>query len=569
MNPPPVTACTIRSLALLMLTFGQACDDHNPPATPTSAWDAESHEAAPVPVDELGEPPYMLDLAREIHGFAGIYLEPGTDRIVIAMSETEAAAFSSARQAVLARLARPTGSPPMPEGRALQFVERAVEYSFIDLARHRARLRPRIFAIPGVGSLEVDEEFNRIKIGLLDSSARKAVEQLTNDLAVPAGMISFSATSAVDELYLPVNEASMSQHPDSGTLRARTERLTAGYRVQAVPERYCTLGFTAVPERSRVELFVSASHCSQTRWSTDGGIWFQPAFNLATHDDYSVGDEMLDPEPHDCLRNEWVQRCRHSEATVVAVDTTPPYRIPPIALGQIARTTERVDCNDCSASVQIHEYDKSMTITDVRVDRGGMVGEILDKVGHQTGWTYGRVSSTCVDYTTVDEFETVVYILCNDLVRTAADNGDSGAPVFKYYEDNTAELVGMLWGKIANVNLAIVSPYVQIQKDFAELLAPLRIVDPGLWASVHGPTLVGPDVECTWTATYGDLDPFATVHWIEGLVGIGDMITGTISESGPLVAWTRDAIGRGIWGGLMITVSDTVTECSTGGPGLP
>ena len=245
MKTPTIVDWTFRSLVLSSLLFSQACLDDDP-AGPRR--DADTSEAAPVPLEELGESSLILDLAREIPGFAGVFYEPGGDRIVISMTGTNRAAFPVARQAVSARLAADVSSPfnaPPP----VEFVERVVEYLFVELARHRARLRPRLFAIPEVVGLHVDEEFNRIGVGLENPSARAAVLDVAMELAVPVKMLSFSVESPIRELrmssrttYLPL----ASQNTLQTIITIPDTKLRGGYGVKALGGGYCTLGFTAI-----------------------------------------------------------------------------------------------------------------------------------------------------------------------------------------------------------------------------------------------------------------------------------------------------------------------------------
>ena len=124
--------------------------------------------------------------------------EPGGEQLVIAMTEANLAGFPPARQAVLSHLAADVSGASMADIPHIDFVERVGESSFIELARHRARLRPALFGIPEVVSLGVDEEFNRISIGLEDLSARTAVLGAAVELAVPAEILFFSKASPIE-----------------------------------------------------------------------------------------------------------------------------------------------------------------------------------------------------------------------------------------------------------------------------------------------------------------------------------------------------------------------------------
>lgn len=154
---------TSGSIALALLILSHGCIDDDP-AEPPRAGDVDAVEAAPG-FQDLGESQLMLDLAQEIPGFGGLYYEPGGERLVITMTEATRAGFPAARQAVIRHLAADVAGASRADIPRMDFVERVVGFSFIELARYRARLRPALFGIPEVVSLAVDEEFNRISIG--------------------------------------------------------------------------------------------------------------------------------------------------------------------------------------------------------------------------------------------------------------------------------------------------------------------------------------------------------------------------------------------------------------------
>ena len=248
---------THKSTLLALVLFSQACADPNPAeieeARDQMIWDAVSAQA-----EQLGEDPYRVALAHRIPGFGGIYYDPpGSDRIVIAIAGTATADFAKAEEAardyLMARV-----DPPAPYARPVAFVRRPVKYSFMELARHRARLGPHAFGIEGVVSLDVVESANRIAIGVSDESARAAVRDLARDLEMPLAMLSFHEESPAVRSYArltgPVPEG----------------KLQGGYEIDDEgPGGACTLGFTALGVHSGVVdpaqwFFVTNSHCSVT-----------------------------------------------------------------------------------------------------------------------------------------------------------------------------------------------------------------------------------------------------------------------------------------------------------------
>lgn len=402
-------------------------------------------------IGELGEDPHMLELAQEIPGFGGYWYEyesapasgaagadrrPHGGRLVIALTGAGSGSFPEARRAILAKLAEPREPPP-------EVVERLVEYSFIELARHRARLRV-LFSVAEVVSLGVDEEINRVGIGLEDPSATAAVLALITDLDVPVEVVSFSHESRVKMQSGLLRESSphLSLSGLSGTLQGPVPdgELRGGYQVEAEGGILCTLGFTALRANGD-ESFVSNSHCSATPYVVDRGVWGQPDTGNR------VGVEVADPPARSCWKRcgfyPCKRKCRDSDASLMAVDAGVS-----IWLARIGKTSTWLrDCtlnpSDVSTpycSIAVDPLNPTLRIASTR-SRSSR-GDALDKMGSATGWTWGNVTGTCDDV----RGETGVVIECADEVDFPLSWGDSGAPVFRYLSFNRVELRGIVFG---------------------------------------------------------------------------------------------------------------------------
>jgi len=99
-------------------------------------------------------------------------------------------------------------------------------------------------------------------------------------------------------------------------------------------------------------------------------------------------------------------------------------------------------------------------------------GTLVDKVGKRSGWTRGPITNTCTDVNVVEvdaagnQNETDITMLCQTLVATVAQPGDSGAPVFEYYTGYDAgNFAGILWGANINFDSMVFSPIDGIEKD--------------------------------------------------------------------------------------------------------
>lgn len=150
-----------------------ACIDNDP----AGAGPRIQRSSAVQSTDSIAEDPPMLAIARELESFGGFYFDD-QDRIVVAL--TNPTDLARAEALILPRLGahKPTG-----------FVARAVNHSFLELARHRTRLRQHVFRIPGVVSLSVKESENLVHVGVTTNSAELAVQSVRQQLGIPGNAV--------------------------------------------------------------------------------------------------------------------------------------------------------------------------------------------------------------------------------------------------------------------------------------------------------------------------------------------------------------------------------------------
>ncbi|MCE2398572.1 MAG: hypothetical protein J4F34_05920 [Gemmatimonadetes bacterium] len=538
--------------------------------------------AARLSTEGLGESELLLDLARQIEGFGGIYYEPDGGRLVVAVTEEGRGSLGVARVAFSAALRAETSPVSSAVAAPAAMVERVVEHTFLELAQHRARLRAPLFALPGVVSLAVDEELNRIAVGLEDSTSRGAVMVLAADLGVPEEMLSFSdevsvkLSRAVGAAGIGESRSAISPHTLQDRIARR--RLRGGYQVAAsiTDTTYtpCTMGFTAIVDDNGAPkgVFVSASHCSKREFELDRGAWSQNA------PPWEVGAEVKDPPVNRCDGFLWTEYdCRHSDATLVGVDAAEAT----IGLGELAKT-EGGNVFRCNSGNDDEDYDadNEECVIDVDTDdpvikidaqRTSVVkNELLQKMGRVSGWAWGRVLETCEDV----EIDGVTR-LCSDLTELNTKPGDSGAPVFSWTPgDSAATMVGISFAskhkRLKKCLLfckefvgAYISNLGQVWKDLGRVWA----YDPGppRILRIVGPSTITPDTECTWVARVsGGIE--RRYEWSGVLTGYFSRVRGTVSESGYLKLTVRDLFARSDQDSLYITVGDDAGGCP-GDPG--
>ena len=214
----------------------------------------------------------------------------------------------------------------------------------------------------------------------------------------------------------------------------------------------CTLGFNVDHDGGRS--FITNSHCTDKQGGVDGTVYYQPS---SSADPNSIAVEVQDPEYFkggECSRG---KVCRYSDAARAL------YNSGIDSNGEIAKTD---GLNNGSLTV-VGIFD--ITSQD-NTTRTFSEGSTVHKVGRTTGWANGTVTNSCV---TVNVSGSNVQMLCQTIVEnpgpTSVGGGDSGSPVFRTPGDNSAELLGILWGGNSAGDLFVFSPLTSIQEELGSV----------------------------------------------------------------------------------------------------
>lgn len=293
--------------------------------------------------------------------------------------------------------------------------------------RKLVKWRPSVehaLTIEGVVFTDLDEANNRLKVGIEFESLRDVVETELRRQGVPPDVVIIEVTEAIAPL---------------ATLRDYVRPTEGGLQVQTT-QYNCTLGFNAYKSYNNGG-FVTCSHCTDNQGGVESTRFYQNDTYPSTN---YIGYEYLDPPyftsiwPWECP---WGRRCRYSDAAWIRNASGVSWGFREI--------TRPVSWN--RGSLTISSSSPSMTI--VSETATPLSGEMLDKVGRTTGWTYGYVSNTC---TTVNALGTNITLKCQNIVNrysgqthSMSGPGDSGSPVFKWY-GSTVSLHGILWGGAAD-----------------------------------------------------------------------------------------------------------------------
>lgn len=361
----------------------------------------------PVEAPELGEvadvrglEARFVEIEREVPGFGGYFFAP--DGAVAAYVAGPGSA--PAARVVLARVLEER-APSARDRRTGELRVLAGRYSFSQLAAWRDRL-VALLPMPGVVFVDADEAFNRVRIGVWTKEARLAVPAAAVRLGVPLEALVLSDERSLRPLVRLADAA--------GPLVSGGQRLSFASGPSTAVQ--CSLGFNVLALDDAG--YVTAAHCSRVQGRADGTVHQQPG------EPELLGMETADPPMFRGGACPAGRRCRYSDAA--------RFRFAPghVADPAIARTAEP-GSRDVAGTMRV-----------AGESAYPVAGEVLDKVGAETGWTFGAVAATCV-HVNVDG--TDVTLLCQDVVDAAAEGGDSGAPVFAW-RGGEATLAGVLWG---------------------------------------------------------------------------------------------------------------------------
>ncbi|HEX2223335.1 MAG TPA: hypothetical protein VHN15_03920 [Thermoanaerobaculia bacterium] len=426
-----------RSLPFLsvgLLALG-ACQDDPSPTSPLPPSETVPSTAT-APLRETLERPHEAafhKIAGEIKSFGGYHYDPEGNLVAYLADGAEADRARSILEGVLK--SRDLSRRERAGG---QVVLRKGQFSFLELAAWRDRSSDQVLDTEGVEFTDLDEAQNRLVVGISRGASRESVAKVLAEHGVPEEAVLYEETEPVVEEI---------------TLRDKVRPLEGGLQIQRSDGGTCTLGFNAY--WNGYNAFLTNSHCTNAFWKTDGVSVYQ---NVVSGTNL-VGYELYDKAPSKCGFL-WIYDCRWSDAAVIR-----RYGTVKANHGKIARTLSWATGNGNSGSITINPNAPRMTIVGEYAFPTG--GEMMDKMGRTTGWTYGHVKKTCVDVNKSG----LRRVWCQDFNGNMhSNNGDSGSPVFRWY-GSTVKLAGIHWGRITQggTTYRIMSAMWNIEKDLGAL----------------------------------------------------------------------------------------------------
>ncbi len=285
-----------------------------------------------------------------------------------------------------------------------------------------------------VVATDLEEQSNRLEIGILDLSKKSEILAILTKLEIPHAAVNITQRERM------VKEQTLRQ-------RARNNEMMGAYQVKSAEHHLCSIGF--VTEKAGVAGFVTAGHCTEDDW--DGGstsiAFYQPSSANASH---KVGNESVDPAFSAITGCPTGKTCRKSDSAFIRFDSGVSY-----GRGYIAKPTAN-NAVDVATGDQLKvKYE------------GGTVypGKPLRRFGRSSGYVFGNISDTCEN---IDEGNNRM-LLCQYLINITSHGGDSGSPYYELAGSETdVRLYGIHVGKFANTRKSIISPLVNVYQDLGE-----------------------------------------------------------------------------------------------------
>lgn len=410
-------------LPLLAILVGCAEDEQSlmtPRARPSAV-------AVPAPGEprkpRSGERDF-LEVSRSVPGYGGHFI---SSRGVLTAWVGDSANFGLARAALKARVAQ--GSIMTSGGRASFEVEiRKGDFSYQQLSDWRDIVSDEVLgAVDGVVTSDLDEEHNRVTIGVVpgkEGQARQAALQVLAKHDIPMNALRIipqeplekSTAAPPKAMAEPLTTRALMLTP--ATLGSCCDVVAAGMRIgwtnaAGVIQGGCTVGFTTDMGANGTG-FLTASHCSYVFWNNDTTKYYQGYVGYA-------GMEMWDRPSSPCTWPCGVSRYSDANLSKKAQTTS-------LYVGRILRPSNRVYASSTDTTV-------NQTKPHLYVAGSGanmVVGATIDFVGASSGWVYGNILQTCTDYYDNFPVSSGNRTQCSYKTDMQSRNGDSGGPVFFY-----------------------------------------------------------------------------------------------------------------------------------------
>jgi hypothetical protein len=423
----------------IFILFINSCSIRTDPSNQTSSFQT---------LDE-----HLLNLESQITGFGGMYFDDsGVLNVYLKRDGLSVQALESQKISLRDALDEEFGNDLFSDNLSTQAQDiniRAGQYSISQLYRWREQAL-KLFDVDGVETIDLDEEANRVSIGISSQVSEMTVQESLSKAGIPLEAVIIRQVAPIkNRISLLV----LNVRPVAGGLSINWDNDNN----PATSSFSCTLGFNA--KRGNRNGFVTNSHCSGRQGGNQSTKFYQ---HLISFPETLIGTEIADPRYYTHSNCPGQHRCRLSDSAFAAYEPGVDFN-----LGRIYKTTDRRTDNTDGSRV-IAEIDGVLqTLKIIGKTSDPIVGQRFDKIGRSSGWSSGRATKTCVD---VNVENSNILLRCQTLVNNMYNEaGDSGSPIFRYNGTDNIRLAGILWGG-NDSGLVVFSPIENIEEELGALI---------------------------------------------------------------------------------------------------
>lgn len=516
--------------AVLLAVLAACADDSGVTAPQDDGrLSAAASEADPLPEYDSWHPgeEQSLRVAREVPGFGGFSFDEQGNMILYLKNPRDANAVGLAKAMLAPYHARQRGGWKHEAARP-EVVVREAQFTFAELRRYRSRIEEEVFTTPGVLFTDLDEQVNRLVIGIdraRTDAARSALERILARRGVPGEAVDFEV--GTQEISPPMNvcevdDPNCTSNPcdadpsacESGTgpttdpcridpascepdscmsgeigcspgyfemfapnndLRGVVRPILGGTLVTNVPANTFpvpgTLGFQVnycppsdMGGGACAYYHVVTSHQTGEYAKVNDVRFYQPLSDAAS--DAQIGREAFDTRWHTYPFTVRIEggsatstcsatlNCRRSDAALIRALG------PSHGFGYLVRPLKPPYSDGVNHGAEQFALDSNNLRIPIVWEGVAEASQTVTKIGAATGWRTGRVLRKCID-----KLDGNTVFRCQTEVQwSLSRQGDSGAPVFKYGTDGTAQLVGL--HRAGDPDKGHYAPMANLRNDF-------------------------------------------------------------------------------------------------------
>lgn len=358
-------------------------------------------EAAPKVQPARSIDDIFWDIAGDVPEFGGAYVGEMEQPIIVLTDTSRLSAVAPLVRAVFVSARDTTFLKPLRS--------QLGRFGFRTLVAFNRALTPKL-TFAGIVTRDIDESQNRIAISVASETIVPLVWQAASAAQVPASAIVVNVRSSVTF---------------ASNLRDYQRPVPAGFRITGARE--CAIGINASTSGSpRTAYFVTPSHCTDVIGVVDSTVFHQPDATVFFH---LLGKEVRDVRffsPGDNPECPPLRICAYADAALVRYDVS--YN--DMDFGNIALTTFRSGPLSGDGSIDLVGQLFISAVDGYTALPPVPLGATVDKMGPESGWTYGTVTGTDVE---VWISEGSITLLRQAVVKSRSRLGDSGAPMFQYW----------------------------------------------------------------------------------------------------------------------------------------